>query len=93
MRWAGKSPVILRNGACAARRQFWAKTGKPVDNGEACYRIVMSTGLRICGRGFYRRQAGSSARILILDNHDDLRGHVKIANSDTAAANADQELI
>ena len=57
---------------------FWQKAGKPVDTGEEYDLIVVGGGMSgLASAYFYRKQAGSSARILILDNHDDFGGHAK----------------
>lgn len=57
---------------------FWKKAGKPIDSGEEYDLIVVGAGMSgLAAAYFYRRQAGASARILILDNHDDFGGHAK----------------
>jgi spermidine dehydrogenase len=57
---------------------FWAKAGKPVETGEEYDLVVVGGGISgLAAAYFYRRQAGPSARILILDNHDDFGGHAK----------------
>src|SRR5215469_8314109 len=57
---------------------FWQKAGKPVDTGEEYDLIVVGGGMSgLASAYFYRKQAGLSARILILDNHDDFGGHAK----------------
>lgn len=57
---------------------FWEKAGKPVETGEAYDLIVVGGGMSgLAAAYFYRKQAGKSARILILDNHDDFGGHAK----------------
>ncbi|HEY7352811.1 MAG TPA: FAD/NAD(P)-binding protein [Terriglobales bacterium] len=62
----------LRDGA------FWKKAGKPVDTGEKYDLIVVGAGMSgLSAAYFYRKHAGSPARILILDNHDDFGGHAK----------------
>lgn len=58
--------------------KFWQKAGKPVDTGEEYDLVVVGGGM--CGLAsayFYRKQTSPSARILILDNHDDFGGHAK----------------
>jgi len=62
----------LRDGA------FWEKAGKPVETGEEYDLVVVGGGISgLAAAYFYRKQAGPSARILILDNHDDFGGHAK----------------
>src|SRR5579862_2943495 len=57
---------------------FWDKAGKPVETGEEYDLIVVGGGMSgLAAAYFYRKQAGPSARILILDNHDDFGGHAK----------------
>ncbi len=57
---------------------FWAKAGKPVETGESYDLVVVGGGLSgLAAAYFYRAHAGKSARILILDNHDDFGGHAK----------------
>jgi spermidine dehydrogenase len=57
---------------------FWEKAGKTVDTGEVYDLVVAGGGISgLAAAYFYRRQAGTSARILILDNHDDFGGHAK----------------
>jgi spermidine dehydrogenase len=57
---------------------FWQKAGTPVDTGEEYDLIVVGGGMSgLAAAYFYRKQAGASSRILILDNHDDFGGHAK----------------
>jgi len=57
---------------------FLEKAGKPVDTGETYDLIVVGGGISgLAAAYFYRKQAGTAARILILDNHDDFGGHAK----------------
>jgi spermidine dehydrogenase len=58
--------------------KFWEKAGKPVETGEAYDLVVVGGGISgLATAYFYRKQAGSAVRILILDNHDDFGGHAK----------------
>ncbi len=58
--------------------KFWETAGKPVDTHETYDLIVVGAGMSgLAAAYFYRKQAGPSARILILDNHDDFGGHAK----------------
>jgi spermidine dehydrogenase len=62
----------LRDGA------FWKKAGNPVDTGEKYDLIIVGAGMSgLSAAYFYRKHLGPSARILILDNHDDFGGHAK----------------
>src|SRR5579871_828014 len=57
---------------------FWETAGKPVETGEEFDLIVVGGGISgLASAYFYRKQAGLSARILVLDNHDDFGGHAK----------------
>ena len=57
---------------------FWDSTGKPEDTGEVYDLIVVGGGISgLSAAHYYRKAAGNSARILILDNHDDFGGHAK----------------
>src|SRR6185369_3628511 len=57
---------------------FWKQAGKPVESGETYDLVVVGGGISgLAAAYFYRKQAGPSARILILDNHDDFGGHAK----------------
>src|SRR3984885_9442495 len=57
---------------------FWEKAGKPVETGEEYDLVVVGGGISgLAAAYFFRKQAGPSARILILDNHDDFGGHAK----------------
>jgi spermidine dehydrogenase len=57
---------------------FWESAGKPLDTHETYDLIVVGAGMSgLAAAYFYRKHAGSKARILILDNHDDFGGHAK----------------
>ena len=50
----------------------------PIDTGEAYDLIIVGGGISgLAAAYFYRARTKSSARILILDNHDDFGGHAK----------------
>jgi spermidine dehydrogenase len=52
--------------------------GDPADTGEKYDLVVVGGGISgLAAAHFYRKSAGNSARILILDNHDDFGGHAK----------------
>jgi spermidine dehydrogenase len=56
----------------------WDSIGAPVKTGEAYDLVVVGGGISgLAAAYFYRKSAGKSARILILDNHDDFGGHAK----------------
>ena len=57
---------------------FWEGEGKPLPTGERFDLVVVGGGISgLAAAHFYRKHAGSKARILILDNHDDFGGHAK----------------
>lgn len=57
---------------------FWDSAGKPSDTGETYDLVVVGGGISgLAAAYFFREKAGKSARILILENHDDFGGHAK----------------
>jgi spermidine dehydrogenase len=57
---------------------FWEGEGKPQPTGEKYDLVVVGGGISgLAAAYFFRKHAGSNARILILDNHDDFGGHAK----------------
>ena len=57
---------------------FWAHAPKPIDTGEEFDLIVVGGGISGLSSAYYFRQAaGPSARVLILENHDDFGGHAR----------------
>ncbi|MGA2590211.1 MAG: NAD(P)-binding protein [Bryobacteraceae bacterium] len=57
---------------------FWKTAGSPVDTHETYDLAIVGGGISgLAAAYFYRARASSSARILILDNHDDFGGHAK----------------
>ena len=64
---------------------FWDTAGKPEDTGEDYDLIVVGGGISGLSAAYYfQSAAGSKAKILILENHDDFGGHAK-RNEFTAA--------
>jgi spermidine dehydrogenase len=56
----------------------WKNLGKDADTGEQYDLVVVGGGISgLAAAYFFRKQAGPSARVLILDNHDDFGGHAK----------------
>jgi spermidine dehydrogenase len=52
--------------------------GEPVNTGENYDLVVVGGGISgLAAAYFFRKSAGKSSRILILDNHDDFGGHAK----------------
>ena len=57
---------------------FWKTAGKPVDTEEMYDLVIVGGGISgLAAAYFFREKAGPSARILILENHDDFGGHAK----------------
>lgn len=58
--------------------EFWESAGQSESTGEKYDLVVVGGGISgLAAAYFYRKQAGASGRILILDNHDDFGGHAK----------------
>jgi spermidine dehydrogenase len=57
---------------------FWKTAGQPIDTRETYDLIVIGGGISgLAAAYFYRARTSPSARILILDNHDDFGGHAR----------------
>jgi spermidine dehydrogenase len=57
---------------------FWKNAGQPESTGESYDLIVVGGGISgLCSARFFHSTAGKTARVLILDNHDDFGGHAK----------------
>ncbi|MGA8441498.1 MAG: NAD(P)-binding protein [Candidatus Sulfotelmatobacter sp.] len=62
----------LRDGA------FWETAGSPSDTNETYDLVVVGGGISgLAAAYFYRKNAGPSARVLVLDNNDDFGGHAR----------------
>jgi spermidine dehydrogenase len=58
--------------------KHWDSAGAAAKTGEAYDLVVVGGGISgLAAAYFYRKSAGKSARILVLDNHDDFGGHAK----------------
>ena len=58
--------------------RFWASAGQPIESQESYDLVVVGGGISgLSAAYFFREIAGKSARILILENHDDFGGHAK----------------
>jgi len=57
---------------------FWESAGNPTDTHETYDLVVVGAGISgLAAAYFYRKHAGNSSRILILDNNDDFGGHAR----------------
>jgi spermidine dehydrogenase len=57
---------------------FWKTTALPTDTGELYDLVVVGGGISgLSAAHFFREHAGKSARVLIIENHDDFGGHAK----------------
>jgi spermidine dehydrogenase len=57
---------------------FWTTAGSPADTGERYDLVVVGAGISgLAAAWYFRKAAGPSARILVLDNHDDFGGHAR----------------
>jgi spermidine dehydrogenase len=56
----------------------WAGAGQPIESQESYDLVVVGGGISgLSAAHFFRESRGNSARILILENHDDFGGHAK----------------
>jgi len=56
----------------------WDSDGAPAKTGESYDLVVVGGGISgLAAAYFYRKSAGDTASILVLDNHDDFGGHAK----------------
>ena len=57
---------------------FWTTAGPPADTGERYDLVVVGAGISgLAAAWYFSKAAGPSARILVLDNHDDFGGHAR----------------
>ncbi len=56
---------------------FWKTAGTPVNTRETYDLVVVGGGISGLAAAYFYRKHNPSARILILDNHDDFGGHAK----------------
>jgi spermidine dehydrogenase len=56
---------------------FFKHAGSPVETGENYDLVVVGGGMSGLAAAYFHRKQNSSARVLILDNHDDFGGHAK----------------
>jgi len=73
----GSHPGSFEAGHETRDGDFWKNAGSPVETGETYDLIVVGGGISGLAAGYFRRKQDPSARILIIDNHDDFGGHAK----------------
>jgi spermidine dehydrogenase len=57
---------------------FWSRAGQPTATGETYDLVVVGGGISgLSSARYFHEAAGKSARVLILENHDDFGGHAK----------------
>jgi spermidine dehydrogenase len=57
---------------------FWNSAGEPISTGEVYDLVVVGGGISgLAAAHFFCQRVGKSARVLILENHDDFGGHAK----------------
>jgi len=57
--------------------RFWRTAGQPIDTKETYDLVVVGGGISGLAAAYFYRARRPSARVLILDNHDDFGGHAK----------------
>jgi len=53
---------------------FWKHAGSPIETGETYDLVVVGGGISGLAAAYFHRKQNPSARVLILDNHDDFGG-------------------
>lgn len=56
---------------------FWGHAGAPLETGETYDLVIVGGGMSGLAAAYFHRKQDPSARVLILDNHDDFGGHAK----------------
>jgi spermidine dehydrogenase len=57
--------------------RFWRTAGQPIDTKETYDLVIVGGGISGLAAAYFHRARQPSARVLILDNHDDFGGHAK----------------
>jgi spermidine dehydrogenase len=74
----GSHPGSFEAAHALRDRNFWGQAGHLNNTQETFDLVVVGGGISgLAAAHFFRTRAGSKARILILDNHDDFGGHAK----------------
>ena len=56
---------------------FWSHAGSPLDTGEVYDLVIVGGGMSGLAAAYFHCKQNPSARVLILDNHDDFGGHAR----------------
>ena len=73
----GSHPGSYENAHKVRDGEFWTGRGAPEDSGERYDLVIVGGGISGLSAAHFYRAANPTARILILDNHDDFGGHAK----------------
>ena len=74
----GSAPGSFETAHALRDGTFWKNAGRPTELGETYDLVIAGAGISgLAAAHFYRERAGKSARILILENHDDFGGHAR----------------
>jgi spermidine dehydrogenase len=73
----GTHDGAFESGHAARDGNFWSHAGSAIDTGEVYDLIVVGAGISGLAAAYFHRKQSPSARILVLDNHDDFGGHAK----------------
>src|SRR5262252_5133150 len=57
--------------------RFWTSSTRPISTNETYDLVIVGGGISGLAAAYFFRERSPSARILILDNHDDFGGHAK----------------
>jgi len=73
----GSAPGSYENAHALRDGDFWVHAGAIQDTGQHYDLVVVGSGISGLAAAYFYRKQRPSARILILDNHDDFGGHAR----------------